>query len=144
MTQHESHALWQIYCPSHEGVAIQTTWAQLTQSVNGLPVHPVRYVEPGSMKQTPGLTQLATEKRPMFAYEQEVRVVFKHPALEDPERETVGHGLEWDPETALENIWGHPDADFSFMEAVNAVVGRYAPALKGHVQWSAMQAQPPF
>ena len=75
-SDHESHALWRIYCRSAEGVALQTTMGRLRQSVNGLPVHHVTYCEPGSKGQTtPTLTQLATEKRLMFSYEHEVRVV---------------------------------------------------------------------
>ena len=52
--------------------------------------------------------------------------------------------VEWDPEKALENIWVHPDADYSFMETVVGVVEHYVPALKANVWWSAMQARPPF
>jgi hypothetical protein len=144
---HESHALWRIYCPSREGVAIQTTLARLRASCGGLRVYDVTYEEPGSHKQTPGWPQLATSKRPMFAYEQEVRVVMmttKEIAVDPGGRETSGLPTDWDPETVLENIWVHPEGDYAFMETVQEVVERYAPALKDHVLWSGMQTLPPF
>lgn len=40
-SEHESHALWRIYCRSSEGVAVQTTLARLRESVGGLPVYRV-------------------------------------------------------------------------------------------------------
>ena len=146
-SDHESHALWRIYCRSAEGVALQTTMGRLRQSIGGLPVHRVTYCEPGSLGETPTLTQLATQKRLMFAYEQEVRVLLKardEDHLAVPAQDIIGQGLEWDPEATLENIWVHPDADFSFMQAVVGVVEHYASALKSKVPWSAMQASPPF
>ena len=145
-SEHESHALWRIYCRSAEGVAVQTTLAKLKASVRGLPVYRVTYEIPGSRKQTPSLPDLVAKKRPMFAYEQEVRVVLSTDGKgeADPEQETLGHTLEWDPEKSLESIRVHPEADYSFMETVTAAVEVWAPALKDRVDWSAMSARPPF
>lgn len=142
-SDHESHALWRIYCPSSEGVAIQTTLAKLQASVGGLPVYRVTYAIPGSRKQTPTRNDLMTKKRPMFAYEQEVRIV-RFIDKERPEPETVGCGLEWDLENCVESIRVHPEADHSFMDTVTATVECYAPTLKDQVAWSAMNARPPF
>jgi hypothetical protein len=44
----------------------------------------------------------------------------------------------------VESIRVHPEADAAFMETVKAVVELYAPALKGNVAWSDMNAAPPF
>jgi hypothetical protein len=138
-SDHESHALWRIYCGSAEGVAIQTSFAKLRKSVGDLALHTVTYEVLGSRKQTPTLFDLATKKRPMFAYEHEVRIVLFYGQSELP-----GHRLNWDPEKNLESIRVHPDADGSFMETVTAAVEHYAPALKDRVVWSAMNAPPPF
>ena len=145
-SDHESHALWRIYCQSAEGVAIQTTLARLTESVGGLPLYRVTYEIPGSSNQTPTLPDLVAKKRPMFAYEQEVRVVLSTDWKDGahPDRDTLGHALEWDPEKSVELIRVHPEADYSFMETVTAAVEHYAPALKDRVAWSAMNARPPF
>lgn len=143
-SDHESHALWRIYCGSPDGVAIQTKFARLRQSVGGLPVYKVAYEMPGMRKQTPTLVDLVTKKRPMFAYEQEIRVVLDAVAEPVPEGEVLGHPIEWNPELILQSVFVHPEADFSFMETVTAAVAHYAPALKDSVVWSAMREPPPF
>jgi len=143
-SEHESHALWRIYCRSAEGVAVQTTLARLRESVGDLRVYRVTYETPGSRKQTPTLPDLVAKKRPMFAYEQEVRVVLSTDGGADPDHEALGHGLEWDPEKTVEWIRVHPEADYSFMETVTAAVELYAPALKDRVAWSTMNERPPF
>ncbi len=142
----ESHALWRIYCPPKEGVAIQTTLAKLRASVGGLHVLPVAYEIPGSNKRTPTRENLVTKKRPMFAYEQEVRIALfaDMKGAEDAEPETLGHCLEWDPGKSVESIRIHPEADRSFMETVRTTVENYASALHDRVEPSAMSAAPPF
>ena len=110
-SDHESHALWRIYCGSSDGMAVQTTFARLRQSVGGLPVLKVAYEKPGIRKRTPTLVDLVTKKRPMFAYEQEIRVV--RDATKEPVPGGVtGHPIEWNPELVLEAVFIHPEADF--------------------------------
>jgi hypothetical protein len=141
-SDHESHALWRIYCESFEGVAIQTTLAKLKASVGGLSVVPVIYEIPGSRNQTPSHIDLSTKKRLMFAYENEVRII--HYVEERLESIIPGYGLDWDVGNCVESIRIHPEADYSFMDTVTATVERYAPTLKDKVAWSAMNARPPF
>jgi hypothetical protein len=148
-SEHESHALWRIYCPSTEGVAIQTTLERLKMSVP-LPVLEVTYESHELDEATPDISRIVAQKRPMFAYEQEVRVVLVRD-LDDPqhpERTTIGAGIDWDPELHVENIWIHPDAPFWFMETVTETVRQLAPmlSLEGvpRVWWSKMSSSPPF
>jgi hypothetical protein len=145
-SEHESHALWRIYCRNVEGIAVQTTLGRLRESVAGLPVYRVSYEIPGSKRQTPTLPDIVAKKRPAFAYEREVRVVFFTDRKDGPdsEQEILGHELDWDPEKNLEQIRIHPEGDNSFMETVTAIVELYAPALKDRVAWSEMNARPPF
>ena len=86
-SEHESHALWRIYCPTSEGVAIQTTFACLEKSVAPLDVLEVTY-NPHELDNILNPYKLATQKRPMFAYEQEVRVVL-HQNLPTPNTQIV-------------------------------------------------------
>jgi hypothetical protein len=145
-SDHESHALWRIYCGPNEGIAIQTTFGRLRQSVGDLPVYRITYETPGSRKQTPTLPDLVTKKRPMFAYDNEVRVVrfVDEKNRAPPGEDLIDHRLTWDPEKYVETIWVHPDADQSFMDTVGAAVDHYAPALSDRVEWSAMNERPPF
>ncbi len=138
---HESHALWRIYCPTSEGVAIQTTLGKLMGSV-GLPVCEVTYEIPGSNPRTPSIEELSTSKRPMFEYEHEVRII--NFADADAPSFPPGFELPWDCEQHAEPLLVHPEANQSFMETVKAPVATYAPALKEKVRWSDMNAKPPF
>jgi hypothetical protein len=109
-------------------------------------VIPVIYEIPGSQRKTPTLIDLVSKKRPMFAYEQEVRVVkiIEEGNWELLRPETLGLPLDWDPETNLELIQVHPEADHAFMQTVMAEVEHHAPALKSRIEWSAMKLRPPF
>jgi hypothetical protein len=84
-----------------------------------------------------------TKKRPMFAYEQEVRVV-RDVTDEVPKQKLLGYPIDWNPETIAESIRVHPESDLCFMETVTATVEHYAPALKDSIVWSAMRDRPPF
>ena len=144
-SEHESHALWRIYCTS-EGVAIQTTLDRLKKSVEPLSVLEVnydsQYIEEGKFN----VHKLVSQKRPMFAYENEVRVVLLQDLADhkNPDRITIGTALSWDPELHIENIWVHPDAQSWFIESVTQVVRLLAPKLSGQVWWSKMNTKPPF
>ena len=145
-SEHESHALWRIYCPPADGVAIQSTFVRLKESVGALPLYRVTYETPGNRKATPTLADLATKKRPMFAYEQEVRIVQSTEGdfRASREQEILGYGIKWDPERIVESIRVHPVANHSFMVTVVGVVENYAPVLKDCVAWSEMNKRPPF
>lgn len=144
-SEHESHALWRIYCPTSEGVAIQTTLDRLQKSVV-MPVLEVNYSPNIGDSTTMDVIKLVTQKRPMFAYEQEVRVVLVQDLSdhEHPDRMTFGTGLNWDPELHVENIWVHPEAPSWFIESVTEITRLLAPKLCGQVWWSKMNTSPPF
>ena len=138
-SEHESHALWRIYCGATEGVAIETTYEKLVASLTGPTLVQVSYETPGEAKRTPTREDLITKKRPPFDYEQEFRILL----TDEGASEESGLPIEWNPEEHLVGIRVHPDADTSFMEAVAAAIGDYAPALKDCVIWSDMREPPP-
>lgn len=101
--EHESHALWRIYCKSVEGVAVQTTLSKLVDSVGGLTVCAVTHGNPGKTKRTPGILDVVTKKQPWYDYEQEVRVVRSDdPRTEASSEESVGD------ESLAEPAWSWP------------------------------------
>ena len=148
-SEHESHALWRIFCPSSESVAIQTTLERLKKSI-GLPVLEVSYSQHEVSSGLPSVPELATQKRPMFAYEQEVRIVLARDFSDKkhPDSKTIGAAVDWDPELHLEYIWIHPDAPFWFAEIVTETVRQMAPKLCENgfprVPWSKMNSSPPL
>ncbi|MBI9051190.1 MAG: hypothetical protein JEZ00_17335 [Anaerolineaceae bacterium] len=148
-SEHESHALWKIFCPSSEGVAIQTTLGRLKQSI-GLPIVPVSYGSHDALESSPDPINLLMQKRPMFEYEQEVRIILVQDYSDSrhSNRQTIGVEVDWDPEIHLEMIWVHPEAGFWFMEAVSKLVSMMAPKLSHEstplVAWSKMNSGLPF
>ena len=138
-SEHESHALWRVYCGATEGVALETNYDKLIASLHGPKLLKVSYENPGSNKRPPTLEDLVTKKRPMFEYEHEFRIL----QTEMGASEAPGLPIEWHPEEHLVSIRVHPEADASFMETVVAAVADYAPALKDCVEWSDMRAPPP-
>lgn len=60
---HESRALWRVFCPSAEGVAIRLTLEQLHASAGKpIEVHKVVYEPPGSHRRTPTRKDLIMQK----------------------------------------------------------------------------------
>lgn len=142
MSEHESNALWQIYCRNTDGVVLQTSFEKLNSIKGPHLLLPVTYPIPGSNKQTPTHTDLVSKKLPMYAYENEVRIVYLD---KDDEMQTArGVQLKFDLEQYIETIRVHPQAEPSFFETVRSVVETYAPNFKGQVIWSDMKLGPPF
>jgi hypothetical protein len=139
-SEHESHALWRIYCRSTEGVAIKTTVAKLRDSVEpSCKLLRVKY-EVGKSNLPPTILDLVSQKRPMFEYEHEVRVV----RVIDSALEAPALPIAWDAEKHLESVRVHPEADDSFMETVRATVEKFAPGLLRRVARSDMETPPPL
>ena len=115
--------------PTERSVAIQTTIGQLRSSLpEGVEVLPVRY-DHGSDGKTPSLLWLATQERPMFAYQHEIRVL-SLAELHTSDKNPPGRPIGWDSSTYVEAIRVHPESDDSFMETVVETVRQLAPALE--------------
>ena len=142
MSAHESNALWQIYCKYVDGVVLQTTIEKLELIKGQYSLHPVTYPIPGSNKKTPTHKDLITKKRPMFKYEEEIRIV--HFDENDEIDKTSGLKLEFDFEKLIDSVRIHPQADSVFFETVQSIVEKYAPDFQGKVTWSDMKLDPPF
>lgn len=143
--EHESYALWKVFCPSPEGVAISTPTRWLRQALGNVHLHVVDYCEPGSEIKTPSAIGLATRKRLMFEYEREVRAIATIDT-NDPKLNKGELGFEYDinPEELITSIAVHPEADGAVMDVVVHAVDTYAPNLRDKVTWSAMREPPPL
>lgn len=142
MSLHESNALWQIYCKDTDGIILQTKMEKLNLIKGQYSLDVVTYPVPGTNKLTPTHTDLVTKKRPMFSYEEEVRIVYY-----DKNNEigaTDGVRLEFDFDHLIESVIVHPKADTSFFDTVTTIVDTYAPNFAGTVAWSDMKLSPPF
>jgi len=141
-SQYESNALWKIYCENSDGIVLQTTYDKLDLIKGQYLLYPVTYPVPGSNKKTPSHTDLVTKKRPMFSYEEEVRIVFLD--KDNNNGATGGVRLAFDFENLIESVRVHPKSNESFFGAVQNIVKTYAPNFKGNVAWSDMKLGPPL
>jgi len=142
MSEHESNALWQIYCKNIDGVVLQTNFEKLNSIKGQYSLLPVTYPISGSNKKTPTHTDLVTKKRPMYEYEDEVRIVYFDE--NDEMQAAKGVQLKFDFEQYIESIRVHPQAETVFFETVHSIVEKYAPNFNGKVTWSDMKLEPPF
>ena len=142
MSPHESNALWKIYCRNADGVALQTTHEKLQLIKGQHSLHSVTYPIPGQNRRTPTHVDLVTKKRPMFSYEDEVRIVFYD--NQNKTGATKGVRLDFDFEHLIESVRVHPEADESFFRVVQNIVETYANDFTGDVVWSDMKMGPPI
>lgn len=142
MSEHESNALWNIYCKTSEGVLIQTSHEKLKKIKGEHAIQPVEYIEAGSNRKTPTHTDLVTKKRPMFSCENEIRIFQLN--NENEEENVNGIKLKFNFSELVESVRVHPQADIVFYETVQELIKKYIPNFEGVVTWSDMKLNPPF
>jgi hypothetical protein len=156
----ESEAMWRLYCGT-QGVAIQTTYAKLKNSVHkwnnpSLGIGLVSYRDYDS-EDLPGLNMYVPimSKRIAFKHEQEVRIVWttvgykEYPAENtvweegtDGNRKPAGMLLPWDAEDFVENIYINPYAKPWYGDVVKTTVEKHSSLLAGKIQWSQLRNAP--
>ena len=149
MSEHESDGMWKAYCGSGDGVCVQTTYNKLQASVGFLPLGLVEYRNFQTYKGQYNPWLGAWLKRDVFSSENEVRVLSFQQWLgprgtTPPGQKTISLPIAWDPEQVVGGIHVHPKSDHSYIEVVNDIVDRFAPALSGKVWYSSMGASPPY
>lgn len=148
----ESEAMWRLYCPGEEGVAIRTTFAQLRNSVRDphTCVTEVKYFNYKTERFPRHKYDWdpAFHKRIAFKHEQEVRVL-RHDvadwkrAIEDDEFcMERGYVIPWDPESVIEEIIVHPQSPPAYCDTVRSAVESVAPHLADRVRRSELVTEP--
>ena len=152
--EHESHALWRIFCGPKQGVAVRSSYIRLTDLMNlkGEDKE-IGLVDYGRDDPIPPNTLIPFfRKRKPFEYEQEVRFVANIYRCIDVHDQTGKHiaplpclqPLLRDLSGFVEAIRIHPEADSYYVEVVNSVVNKFAPELSGRVERSEMAEPPQF
>lgn len=144
--EHESEAMWRLYCGTGGGVAIQTTYARLVESVadqHDVYVGLVQYVdyEDASFPDANAFYPVM-HKRASFAHEREVRLVryFGDPPY--PDTVPMNLALPWEVDAFCENVFVDPYAPAYYFESVKAVLEAMRPTLLPRLHWSRMKADP--
>jgi hypothetical protein len=147
--EHESEAMWRIYCPGGQGVALRTSYARLAQTAAANAdtyVGLVRYIDDESQPLPPA-DPLASimHKRIAFAHEREARLFAMLPdARAGRAAGPAGLEIDWDLAAMIEHVYVDPYAEEYFAQAVKTVVRRMAPSLDARLVWSRMRVAPLF
>jgi hypothetical protein len=136
--EYECVSMWGNYGTGPESVAIQTTMGALASSLpSEMELLPIRYDQPTTSFVNDEYA-LVTQKRPAFAYENEVRVILHDRAGNGPE----GIGLDWDPAAHLHGVFVHYDASKECFDRVQGILQQTAPALVETVRRSELAQSP--
>lgn len=144
----ESEAMWKLYCPKNEGIAIQTTYQKLITSFSDNDE-----IFPGLIKYLNYETEKFTDmnafrpimhKRKAFEHEKEIRLV--KPQMEYwntlNENTTLGINVPWQIEHVAETIFVNPYAPEWYYETVKSLLAHFN--LEFDIQWSALKSKPLF
>ena len=124
-SDHESEAMWRIYSPPQEALAIRSTYERLR---DGLPdyvrIHLVQYADSPPTSDDPLLPFFF--KRKAYEHEKELRaVVGRPPPDSDAIEEDNGWQLPVDVGRVIERVYVSPFSQQWFYELVQGVIRRY-------------------
>lgn len=144
--EHESEAMWRLYCGDSGGVAIQSTYLSLMESIRlhqGVYIGVVKYIDyntsvfPGANVYYPVM-----HKRASFNHEREVRLVKLH-SLPIGREQDAALSIGVDIDQLVKAIYVSPSAPSYYFDAVQTIVQAIAPSLASRLKWSEMSS-PPF
>jgi hypothetical protein len=148
----ESEAMWRLYCPGKDGVAIRTTFATLRDSLNDphTCVSEVKYFDykTGRFPRHTHDWDPAFHKRVAFKHEQEVRVLrhdvadWRKASQDEAFSLPAGYDLQWDPVAVIDEIIVHPQSAPAYCDTVRRAVAGVAPALADKVKRSELVTEP--
>lgn len=143
--EHESEAMWRLYAGADEGIAIQTSYAALVESIADQPevyVGLVKYIDYKSgMFPSGNMFEPVMHKRMSFAHEREARFAWHSP----PQPGAQGQEyltMPWDTERHIHQIYVSPYSKSYFFESVRTVTEKISPILIPRIQWSKMREPP--
>ena len=136
MNEYESAAMWKLYLKSDEGIAIQSTYSRLRQSLidnEAIYLGMVKYIDYETELIINNINSYSpfAYKRLSFEHEKEVRAVIERlPKGDmgiDMSQTTIEHGVKVkvDLELLIDNIYIAPSAPSWLSDLVKAVVNKY-------------------
>lgn len=156
MNQEESEAMWRLYCPSNDGVAIRTSYQKLAKAVDDDETYigQVQYVNYRTEHiSLSNMFAPVMHKRSAFAHEHEVRIIkslrgevysvdgnfYEARCLEGNPQ---GMLLEVDPESMVDCVYVNPYAPEWYYKVVQSVIHSYAIELC--LEWSQIADVPNY
>ena len=133
MNNHESAAMWKLYLKSNEGIAIQTTYKKLRETLNSSDISifigTVKYIdyETDIMDITNGFTQYL-HKRQSFHHEQELRAILTSHDADNTNKVDLSNGgqkVKIEIEDLIENIYVSPESPKWLTDLVKDTVKQF-------------------
>lgn len=144
-SNYESEAMWQLYCGPTQGVAIQTSYTTLVDSIKeeyetyiGL-VSYIDYEKVGFPDSN--LYYPIMHKRIAFAHENEVRLVKEYQGS-DYNNIPNGVTIKWDPVNRIQAIYIHPYAPRYYFESVRIILEKISSKFVQKLKWSQIKSIP--
>jgi hypothetical protein len=138
INDYESAALWELYSKKDQGIAIQSTFKKLVDSVKNYQedifIGPMNYIDyENDWLPESNLFHLFTHKRKSFEHERELRaLILRFPKHGDNSIdfskntfEEEGIDVPVDLDLLIERIYVSPEAEGWFMNLVKSVASRY-------------------
>ena len=145
----ESEAMWRLYCGSKDGIALQTTYERLDESLpDGVFLGQVTYLDYECDTEPPDDTlALLMRKRHAFEHEREIRaLVWPEAAPELAPRELDEDArvinVPWRAAEFVERIYVSPYAEEWYRDVVLSVIKSFAPHMVDALTWSRMRGVP--
>ncbi|MGG0650960.1 DUF2971 domain-containing protein [Bacillus mycoides] len=136
LNEYESAAMWDLYAESGQGVAIQTTFGRMKQSLlnceKDIHIGKVKYIDHKLERNFHGDTlRPFYTKRLSFKHEEEVRLVYE--ALDDREisldilkyRNVFGVKMKVNLFELIERVYVSPDAEPWFVDIVKVILEKF-------------------
>lgn len=143
LLNHESEAMWRIYCKAGDGVAIVLPYNRLYESFRETPktyVGAVQYIDfENELIRQANPAKRAFYKRQEFEYEHEARVLHYDPSLrnqQDPQPEAIF--IPWDAAEFVEKIVISPYAPTWYSQSIREFVRQVSPGLADRIERSSM------
>ena len=149
----ESEGMWRLYCGERGGVALQTTFARLEESVEAESIlaGKIQYADFDTVPPFKEDLDYVMYKREGFAFEQEVRLLKTdqdhHGKLcSGTVREKLPPcvPIPWNIGAAIDRILVSPYADEWYLEAVRAAARLAYEEPKAPIDWSRLRKPPDF
>ncbi|QKT03986.1 hypothetical protein HUS23_09235 [Ectothiorhodospiraceae bacterium 2226] len=131
MSPHESEAMWRLYSPPEEAVALHSTWGRLREVLPAcVRIHTVRYADqadPACLAHEPLYHYFI--KRRAFEHEKELRAVVEEPCPAERAGEARHSEAGWlvpvDLEHLITQVYVSPTAADWYYELVQRLSARY-------------------
>ena len=143
----ESEAMWKLYCPNGNGVAIRCSYSQLAQSVAAdeqVYIGCITYIdhEKHAFRDS-NIFFPVMHKRVAFSHEHEVRLVKQVEKVKDTDQ-PLGVTIKWDPMEHVSAVFVDPYAAEYHFQAVSAILNSLSPGWSVPLNWSQIKATPVF